>query len=115
MRWMRIPPLPGDTSFKASVEDADKDSALNLAMLCWRILRWALVALGSTLAASSTEAQTPAEPLSRNLSHFVAESDPPRHSTNLTNAVQWDNYTLFIDGQRLFLQYVSLPFPAVRR
>jgi hypothetical protein len=37
----------------------------------------------------------------------VAEAnEPPRHSTGLTNAVQWDNYTLWIEGQRVFLQCV---------
>ena len=33
-------------------------------------------------------------------------SDPPRNSTGLTDVVQWDNYTLFVHGQRIFLQYV---------
>ncbi|KAI0070921.1 hypothetical protein K474DRAFT_1669569 [Panus rudis PR-1116 ss-1] len=30
-------------------------------------------------------------------------SDPPRQSTGFTDAVQWDNYTLFINDQRVFL------------
>ncbi|EKM56228.1 glycoside hydrolase family 35 protein [Phanerochaete carnosa HHB-10118-sp] len=30
-------------------------------------------------------------------------AEPPRHSTGLTDAVQWDNYTLWIEGQRVFL------------
>lgn len=30
-------------------------------------------------------------------------SEPPRHSTGLTDAVQWDNYTLWVEGQRIFL------------
>ncbi|KIJ53974.1 glycoside hydrolase family 35 protein [Sphaerobolus stellatus SS14] len=30
-------------------------------------------------------------------------ADPPRHSTSLTNVVQWDNYTLFVNNQRIFL------------
>ncbi|GJF00021.1 glycoside hydrolase family 35 protein [Phanerochaete sordida] len=29
--------------------------------------------------------------------------DPPRHSTGLSDTVQWDNYTLWIEGQRVFL------------
>lgn len=33
----------------------------------------------------------------------VEQSEPPRHSTNLTDAVQWDNYTLFVNNQRIFL------------
>jgi hypothetical protein len=36
----------------------------------------------------------------------VNVNGPPRHSTGLTDAVQWDNYTLWIEGQRIFLQYV---------
>ncbi|KAK7688664.1 hypothetical protein QCA50_008202 [Cerrena zonata] len=30
-------------------------------------------------------------------------SDPPRNSTGLTDVVQWDNYTLFVHDQRIFL------------
>ncbi|KAL4244519.1 glycosyl hydrolase 35 family protein [Abortiporus biennis] len=30
-------------------------------------------------------------------------ADPPRNSTGLTDAVQWDNYTLFVNDQRIFL------------
>ena len=30
--------------------------------------------------------------------------DPPRQSTGYTDVVQWDNYTLFLHNQRLFLQ-----------
>lgn len=33
-------------------------------------------------------------------------TEPPRQSTGLTNAVQWDNYTLFVEGQRVFIQCV---------
>ena len=32
--------------------------------------------------------------------------DPPRKSNGFTDVVQWDNYTLFIHGQRIFLQCV---------
>lgn len=31
-------------------------------------------------------------------------SDPPRKSDNLTDVVQWDNYTIFLNDQRMFLQ-----------
>ncbi|KIP02769.1 glycoside hydrolase family 35 protein [Phlebiopsis gigantea 11061_1 CR5-6] len=34
---------------------------------------------------------------------FAPRADPPRKSTGLSDVVQWDNYTLFIDGQRVFL------------
>ena len=31
-------------------------------------------------------------------------ADPPRKSNGLTNVVQWDNYTLFVHDQRIFLK-----------
>ena len=34
----------------------------------------------------------------------IAANEPPRNSTGLTDTVQWDNYTLWIEGQRVFLQ-----------
>ncbi|KIJ30189.1 glycoside hydrolase family 35 protein [Sphaerobolus stellatus SS14] len=40
---------------------------------------------------------------SHSLSFQTLLTDPPRQSTNLTDAVQWDNYTLFINNQRIFL------------
>lgn len=30
-------------------------------------------------------------------------SDPPRKSNGLSEVVQWDNYTLFLHDQRMFL------------
>ena len=33
-------------------------------------------------------------------------ADPPRKSNGLTDVVQWDNYSLFVNDQRIFLQYV---------
>lgn len=30
-------------------------------------------------------------------------TDPPRRSNGLTDVVQWDNYTLFLHNQRMFL------------
>ena len=30
-------------------------------------------------------------------------ADPPRKSNGLTDVVQWDNYTLFLHDQRMFL------------
>lgn len=32
-----------------------------------------------------------------------AASDPPRQSDNYTTVVQWDNYTIFLNDQRMFL------------
>ncbi|OCH94229.1 hypothetical protein OBBRIDRAFT_789567 [Obba rivulosa] len=33
----------------------------------------------------------------------VAATDPPRKSDNFTEVVQWDNYTVFLNDQRMFL------------
>ena len=32
-------------------------------------------------------------------------AEPPRKSNGLTEVVQWDNYSLFVHDQRIFLQY----------
>ena len=32
---------------------------------------------------------------------------PPRKSNGLTDVVQWDNYSLFVHDQRIFLQYAQ--------
>ena len=53
--------------------------------------------------------------LSANVASQAPLADPPRKSNGLTDVVQWDNYTLFIDGQRIFLQYVPLRFARPRR
>lgn len=34
----------------------------------------------------------------------AASTEPPRQSTNFSTAVQWDNYSLFLNDQRIFLQ-----------
>lgn len=33
----------------------------------------------------------------------TATAEPPRHSNGLTDVVQWDNYTLFVHDQRIFI------------
>ncbi|KAI0790316.1 glycoside hydrolase superfamily [Irpex lacteus] len=33
----------------------------------------------------------------------AASTEPPRQSTNFSTAVQWDNYSLFLNDQRIFL------------
>ena len=66
-------------------------------MLLWRRYpSWALPALLTfCIALLSWPATAPA-----------AATDPPRKSNGLTDVVQWDNYTLFLHDQRMFLQYV---------
>ena len=34
-------------------------------------------------------------------------TDPPRKSNGFTDVVQWDNYSLLVNDQRIFLQYVG--------
>ena len=46
--------------------------------------------------------------LAGSVSTRAASADPPRESNGLTDVVQWDNYSLVLKGQRVFLQYVSL-------
>ncbi|KAI0790298.1 glycoside hydrolase superfamily [Irpex lacteus] len=38
----------------------------------------------------------------------TAPTEPPRQSTNFSTAVQWDNYSLFLNDQRIFLQWPLL-------
>ena len=63
--------------------------------------------LALVLLTCSTTARSPRSPILRfaNRESDVANVDPPRHSTGLSDSVQWDNYTLWVDGQRIFLQY----------
>ncbi|KAF8523825.1 glycoside hydrolase superfamily [Gautieria morchelliformis] len=58
--------------------------------LCLVLLSWPVVL--------TSRAKAPPEILSRN-----SLADPPRQSNNLTNVVQWDNYTLFVNDQRILL------------
>lgn len=41
---------------------------------------------------------------------LVARDEPVRNTTGLTDAVTWDNYTLWIQDQRVFLQFVPFTF-----
>ncbi|RDX44153.1 hypothetical protein OH76DRAFT_1487358 [Lentinus brumalis] len=63
-------------------------------MLWRRYLSWACSALPVLLSAHIA--------LSSAATAIVA-ADPPRKSNGLTDVVQWDNYTLFLRDQRIFL------------
>lgn len=65
------------------------------------------VALALVLLTCSTAARSPRDPALR-FATRAPDADPPRHSTGLSDAVQWDNYTLWVDGQRIFLQCAHL-------
>lgn len=67
----------------------------HLKMLWTRHRLWALPALFSLVIVLLT---WPVES-----SSLASRADPPRQSTGLTDAVQWDNYTLFINDQRILL------------
>ena len=67
----------------------------------------ALISLGLVLLVWPSQLQTRAQTSSRPESSravLVEDSEPPRHSTGLTDLVQWDNYTLWLEGQRVFIQ-----------
>lgn len=36
--------------------------------------------------------------------NLAARADPTRKDNGLTDVVQWDNYTIFLHGQRTFIQ-----------
>ena len=64
-------------------------------MLVFGFFSW--LAIPSTNASSAASERSPA-------------ADPPHQSTGFTDIVQWDNYTLFLRDQRLFLQWVLCCF-----
>ena len=64
-------------------------------MLWPRYLSWVYCALPLLLSSHVTTSWA---------ATAVAAADPPRESNGLTDVVQWDNYTLFLRDQRIFLQ-----------
>ncbi|KAH8078388.1 glycoside hydrolase superfamily [Cristinia sonorae] len=70
-----------------------------MALLKLRV--WAFPALISLVIVLFTWPITARVALERDLN--IAATEPPRHSTGLSNAVQWDNYTLFVNDQRVFI------------
>lgn len=103
---LRGPCAPGNESYiTLSLNERDGAQTHTSVMLLSKLCSWILsstISLGVVVLGFSTDLKTRAQ-----------SNDPPRHSTNLTNSVQWDNYTLWVDGQRIFLQYVSLSVPIV--
>ncbi|KAI0092324.1 glycoside hydrolase superfamily [Irpex rosettiformis] len=88
----------------------DEDSLRTRQMSSRRYRNWALSALVSLAlvlvtwpATLGTRASDLLQGDVPNLAVQVASSDPPRHSTNFSTAVQWDNYSLFLNDQRIFL------------
>ncbi|KAI0671257.1 glycoside hydrolase superfamily [Trametes maxima] len=85
-------------------EPVETERRSTASMLWRRYPSWALPALLSlclvlltwpaTISTSATVA---------NDVHLAARADPPRKDDGFTDVVQWDNYTIFLHGQRLFL------------
>ncbi|KAJ3543307.1 hypothetical protein NM688_g5870 [Phlebia brevispora] len=77
----------------------------NFAMFLRKYRSWALsalISLGLVLLTWPAKLQTRAQgPVDSG--RVFARSEPPRQSTGLTDVVQWDNYTLWLQGQRVFL------------
>lgn len=100
--------LPRSTSddhaaYKFSDVRESNNSQLSFEMLWRRNRAWALPAFLSFFLVLLT---WPAAKISvaSGITNRAVQAEPPRHSTNLTNSVQWDNYTLFVNQQRIFLQ-----------
>ncbi|KZT69507.1 glycoside hydrolase family 35 protein [Daedalea quercina L-15889] len=79
-------------------------------MLWQRFSPWALPALLSlvlvVLTAPLTKSSRAVKPRNANaFRSLVARADPPLQSDNYTDFVQWDNYTLFVNDQRVFLYF----------
>lgn len=80
-------------------------------MFWHRYKSWAFPALLSLLLVLLTSPIS--VPIGASNSLFQ-RADPPRKSDNLTDVVQWDNYTLFLNDQRIFLQYALSQFRHIR-
>ncbi|KAH9831459.1 glycoside hydrolase superfamily [Rhodofomes roseus] len=79
-------------------------------MLSQRFSSWALPALLSLVLVVLTGPLTKSASAVklRNadaIQDLAARADPPRQSDNYTEAVQWDNYTIFLNDQRMFLYF----------
>ena len=80
----------------------------SLRMLWTRLSPWALPALLSLVlvlfTAPLTKSTGAVKPRGANaFQNLVADAEPPRKSDNYTDVVQWDNYTVFLNDQRMFL------------
>ncbi|OBZ71548.1 putative beta-galactosidase A [Grifola frondosa] len=79
-----------------------EDQPRRITMLWHRYPSWTLPAILSLFLVLLTWPITlPITASSHDIRAVAA--DPPRKSNNLTSVVQWDNYTLFLHDQRMFL------------
>lgn len=88
--------------------ELDERRPATLRMLWQRFSPWALPALLSLVlvvfTAPLTKTTGAVKPRGANaFQDLVVDAEPPRKSDNYTDAVQWDNYTVFLNDQRMFL------------
>ncbi|KAI0662113.1 glycoside hydrolase superfamily [Cubamyces menziesii] len=97
---------PADYKF-AQDQLAFRDPPRSSAGMLWRRYHsWALPALLSlclVLLTWPATSWTAASATGRAAVQLAARADPPRKDDGFTDVVQWDNYTLFLHGQRMFL------------
>ncbi|CDO72277.1 Glycoside Hydrolase Family 35 protein [Trametes cinnabarina] len=93
--------------YKGSFDEVPSGSRRVTASMLWRRYQsWALPAILSlclVLLTWPASVQTNASVARDTVNHLAARVDPPRKDDGFTEVVQWDNYTLFLHGQRLFL------------
>ncbi|PSS38131.1 hypothetical protein PHLCEN_2v38 [Hermanssonia centrifuga] len=110
--WHDVHGSYASTASLKNVQQASKDAPrpATISMFWHKYRSWALsaaISLGLCLLIWPTSLRTRAKEIAPQA--LFTNVDPPRHSTNLTDAVQWDNYTLFLEGQRVFLQTYNDP------
>lgn len=97
-----MPQSPDCMDYKSLKARDDNERPYSFSML-WRKGRtWAFPALISFLLVLLTWPATNTSAAS-SVASRADLTDPPRKSTGLTDAVQWDNFTLFVNQQRIFL------------
>ncbi|KAI8986121.1 glycoside hydrolase superfamily [Trametes punicea] len=90
----------------AQSEITQNDRSFTARMLWRRYHSWALPALLSlclVLLTWPATTQTSAFATDGASTRLAARADPPRKDDGFTDVVQWDNYTIFLHGQRVFL------------
>lgn len=86
------------------LEDDSLEDRFTGSTLWRRQSTWVLTALLSALVVFLTWTSTlRISPSSLTRENIILTAEPPIKSTNLTDAVQWDNYTLWVNRQRVFL------------
>lgn len=101
--YVRSDAVESQGTLKDDEEQLATASSFKMALLKYRA--WALPALLSLIVVLftwPTTARVARDSIAESRSN-VRVAEPPRNSTGLSDAVQWDNYTLFINDQRVFI------------